>query len=85
MRTKAAAGREAYATPDLFAVGGEGGNRMWLVPSLQIVILCTGEGGGRDAGWDEAHVPNLVIRGARDYRPPAARPGADVSAIVPGH
>jgi len=25
------------------------------------------------------------VRGARDYLPPAALPGADLSSIVPGH
>ena len=78
-------GREAPATRDVFAVEGEGGNRLWLVPSLQIAILCTGAAGGRDADWDDNRLPNLIIRAARDALPPAARPGADISALVPGH
>jgi CubicO group peptidase (beta-lactamase class C family) len=78
-------GGEPYAMPDVFAVEGEGGNRMWLVPSLQIAILCTGERAGRDALWNEARIPNLIIRGARDYLAPPARPGADVSGLVPAH
>jgi CubicO group peptidase (beta-lactamase class C family) len=80
-----APGQEALATRDVFAVEGEGGNRLWLVPSLQIAILCTGPAAGRDAAWDDARLPNLVIRAARDALPPAAQPGADVSALVPGH
>ena len=79
----AAPGREPYAARDLFAVQGEGGNRLWLVPSLQIAILRTAPA-GRDADWDDARIPNLIIRGARDYLPPA-QPGADVSALVPAH
>jgi CubicO group peptidase (beta-lactamase class C family) len=78
-----APGREPYAARDLFAVQGEGGNRLWLVPSLQIAILRTAPA-GRDADWDDARIPNLIIRGARDYLPPA-QPGADVSALVPAH
>jgi CubicO group peptidase (beta-lactamase class C family) len=78
-------GQEALAARDVFAVEGQGGNRLWLVPSLQIAILCTGPAAGRDAAWDDARLPNLVIRAARDYLPPAARPGAEVSALVPGH
>ena len=81
----AATGREAPAARDLFAVAGAGGNRLWLVPSLQLAILCTGSEAGRDAAWDDNHLPNLVITAARDALPPAAQPGADVSAIVPGH
>jgi CubicO group peptidase (beta-lactamase class C family) len=79
----AAPGREPYAARDLFAVQGEGGNRLWLVPSLQIAILRAAPV-GRDADWDDSRIPNLIIRGARDYLPPA-QPGADVSALVPAH
>ena len=78
-------GQEALAARDVFAVEGEGGNRLWLVPSLQIAILCTGPAGGRDVAWDDSRLPNLVIRAARDALPAAAQPGADVSALVPGH
>jgi CubicO group peptidase (beta-lactamase class C family) len=85
VRWPPAAGREAPAARDVFAVEGPGGNRLWLVPSLQIAVLCTGASGGRDADWDDNRLPNLVIRAARDALPPAAQPGADISAIVPGH
>jgi len=78
-------GREAPAARDLYAVEGEGGNRLWLVPSLQLAILCTGRADGRDPDWDDNHLPNLIIRAARDALPPAAQPGADVSSLVPGH
>ena len=85
VRWPAVPGHEPPAAHDLFAVEGEGGNRLWLVPSLQIAILCTGAAGGRDADWDENRLPNLVVRAARDSLPPAAQPGADISALVPGH
>jgi hypothetical protein len=62
--------------------GGAGGNRLWLVPSLQLAILATGPAGGRDAAFDEAHIPNLIIRAARDYVP-AHSP--DVHSMMPGH
>jgi CubicO group peptidase (beta-lactamase class C family) len=79
------AGLESYAARDLYVIGGRGGNRLWLVPSMQLAILCTGDAAGRDAGWDDTRIPNLIVRGARDYLPPAALPGADLSSIVPGH
>ncbi len=78
-------GRESYATRDLFVAGGADGNRLWLVPSMGIAILRTGRALGSDPDWDDARIANLVIRGARDYLPPAAQPGADLSSIVPGH
>jgi len=78
-------GTEGYASADTFVVEGRGGNRLWIVPSLQLAILATGDARGRDPQWDDARIPNLVMRAARDYLPPAARPGADLSTLVPGH
>jgi CubicO group peptidase (beta-lactamase class C family) len=77
-----AAGAQPYATSDVLIVEG-GGNRMWLVPSLQIAILRTG--GQPAADWDDSRIPNLIIRGARDFVPAAARPGADLRQLVPNH
>jgi len=85
VRWTPAPGQEAPAARDVFAVEGEGGNRLWLVPSLEIAILCTGPAAGRDGAWDDARLPNLVIRGVRDALPAAAQAGVDVSALVPGH
>jgi CubicO group peptidase (beta-lactamase class C family) len=82
---RVAGGAEPYAAKDLFVVDGGGGNRLWLVPSLQLAVLRMTAPGARDASWDDTRIPNLIVRGARDYLPAAAQPGADVSAIVPGH
>jgi CubicO group peptidase (beta-lactamase class C family) len=75
-------GREAYAARDLFLVGGAGGNRMWLVPALQLAIVRLGD--AVDPTWQDTRIPNLVIRAVRDA-PPPAQPGTDVSSLVPGH
>jgi len=83
--TRAPLGREPYASRDVYVAGGAGGNRLWLVPSLDVAILCTGAPQARAADWDDTRIPNLIVRGARDYVPPAALPGADLSAVVPGH
>jgi CubicO group peptidase (beta-lactamase class C family) len=85
LATHTAPGGEPYVARDVFVVEGAGGNRLWVVPSLQIAILCTGAPAGRDAAWDDARIPNLVIRAARDFVPAAARPATGVSALVPGH
>jgi CubicO group peptidase (beta-lactamase class C family) len=82
---RVAGGGEPYAAKDLFVVDGGGGNRLWLVPSLQLAVLRIATPGAKDQSWDDTRIPNLIVRGARDYLPAAARPGADVSAIVPGH
>ncbi len=83
--SRPAPGHESYATRDVYVAGSKDGNRLWVVPSMGIVVLRTGTATEADVGWDDARVPNLVIRGARDYLPPAAQPGADLSSIVPGH
>jgi len=80
-----AAGTEPYAIDDIFLVEGSGGNRLWLVPSMQIAILRMGRLPSGASDWDDVRIPNIIIHGARDYRPPQARPGADPSKIVPGH
>ena len=82
-----ATGTNPYAVDDLFTVTGDGGNRLWVVPSMQLAILRMAPARARRGPqeWDDARIPNLVIRGARDYKPPQARPGADIATIVPGH
>jgi CubicO group peptidase (beta-lactamase class C family) len=76
------AGQEAYATRDLFAIGGAGGNRLWLAPGMQVAVLLSAAAGARAADWDDSRIPNLILRGARDYQPP---PAGDLSTLVPGH
>jgi CubicO group peptidase (beta-lactamase class C family) len=75
-------GMTPYATNDVHLVSA-GGNRLWFVPSMQLAILRIGS--ATDTGFDDGRIPNLIIRGARDYLPPAARPGADVRQLVPNH
>ncbi len=83
--SRVAGGGEPYAAKDLFVVDGGGGNRLWLVPSLQLAVLRIATPGAKDQSWDDTRIPNLIVRGARDFLPPGAQPGADVSALVPGH
>jgi CubicO group peptidase (beta-lactamase class C family) len=79
---RTAARTTPYATNDVLLIAA-GGNRLWLVPSLQLAILRTGS--AREPDWDDGRIPNMVILGARDYLPPAARPGADIRQLVPNH
>lgn len=79
------AGQETYAGRDVFVAGGEGGNRLWLVPSLQLAILCSSALHGRDAAWDDGRIPNLIIRAARDAPPSPAGPAGTMSSVVSGH
>jgi CubicO group peptidase (beta-lactamase class C family) len=79
------AGSEPYAAADTYLIDGGGGNRLWLVPSMQIAVLRMGAIPHDAHAADEARIPNLIVTAARDFVPRAARPGADISAIVPGH
>ncbi len=79
----AAGASEPWVAPDTYAVDNAGGNRLWLIPSLHLAVLCTA-GGPRDADFDDARIPNLIVGGSRDFVPPAARPG-ELPKIVPGH
>jgi CubicO group peptidase (beta-lactamase class C family) len=83
LSAQAAGASEPYAAPDTYAVDNDGGNRLWIVPSLHLAVLCTAVG-PRGADFDDARIPNLIVGGARDTGPPAARPG-ELSKIVPGH
>ncbi len=81
VKLKAGSSSEELAAPGVFELEGRG-NRMWLVPSMALVILRTGPTLGDD--WDDSRIPNLIIRGARDYAPSSPRPG-DLRSLVPNH
>jgi CubicO group peptidase (beta-lactamase class C family) len=83
LSASAAGAKQPYIARDTFAVDNDGGNRLWLTPSLQLAVLCTASQ-PRAKDFDDAQIPNLIVSGARDFVPPAARPG-DISTIVPGH
>ena len=79
----AAGASEPYIAPDTYAIDNDGGNRLWIIPSLHLAILCTASA-PRGADFDDARIPNLIVGGTADFVPPAARPG-ELSKIVPGH
>lgn len=74
---------EPYAAPDAFLVSS-GGYRLWVVPSMQLVILRTGPS-LIGAGWDDSRIPNLIIRGAKDFTPSQGLPGSRLKSLVPNH
>jgi CubicO group peptidase (beta-lactamase class C family) len=48
--------------------------RLWLVPGLRLTVLRIG--GEPSTGWDEAMIPDSIIRGTSGWHPPV--PGRDV-------
>jgi CubicO group peptidase (beta-lactamase class C family) len=85
--TQNAPGNEAsepYAA-ETYLLKGSGRSRLWLVPSLRLSILRTGTSRDSDPDWDDAHIPNLIIRGARDFKPQGTGDARDLSTLVPNH
>lgn len=54
---------EPFAAPDVIYFDGFGGQRVYIVPSKQLVIVSTGP---LRQDWDDALLPNLIIRGMGD-------------------
>jgi CubicO group peptidase (beta-lactamase class C family) len=79
----AGGGKAPYMANDTYAVDGGGGDFLWIIPSLHLAVLRTARLAHGD--FDESRIPNLIVSGTRDFVPAAARPGHDISAIVPGH
>jgi CubicO group peptidase (beta-lactamase class C family) len=50
---------EPFAAPDVIYFDGFGGQRVYVVPSRQLVIVRTG---AQRPDWDDAALPNLLIR-----------------------
>jgi CubicO group peptidase (beta-lactamase class C family) len=76
---------EPYVLDDTFLLKGPGNTRLWLIPSMNLRILLVGRGDKASKDWDDSRIPNLIVRGASDYVPKAAKSGADVSNLVPNH
>lgn len=69
---------EPYAARDLYLFDGNGSQVVYIVPSLDLVIMRTGNYPAKDRPWDNSIVPNLIIRG---IGPSAGNPA---STATPG-
>jgi hypothetical protein len=56
-----------FATRDVARLESAGKQRLWLVPSLKLVILRVGGDPGDE--WDEAMIPDSIIRGTSGWQP----------------
>lgn len=55
---------EPYAARDLYLFDGNSNQVVYIVPSRQLIVLRTGETPTKTLEWDNAFLPNLLIRGA---------------------
>lgn len=53
---------EPFAARDVVYFDGFGGQRVYVVKSLGLVIVRTG---AIETGWDDAYLPNVIIRGVK--------------------
>jgi hypothetical protein len=79
----AARGKEPLAARDALFVRGEGAWRLWIVPSLQLVIFTAGEERS-GAQSDETALPNQIMRAINGPGTTLHGP-AQLKDLVPGH
>ena len=53
------------------------------VPSLRLVILRVGDRADESDGWDEAMIPDSIIRGTSGWKPRSAGEGVDPGKFAP--
>lgn len=51
---------EPFVVRDVVFLGGAGGQRVYIVPSRELIIVRTGT---RRSDWDDAKLPNAILRG----------------------
>lgn len=64
---------EPYLARDLFMFDGNGNQIVAMIPSANMVILRTGATPPRTPEWDNSHLPNLLLRGAKGFKPDPQR------------
>lgn len=65
---------EPYLAADTFLFDGYGNQVVYVVPSYDLVILRTGGSPPKEPRWDNAFLPNTIIRGIDvELRPPVQR------------
>lgn len=53
---------EPFAANDIVYIDGFGGQRVYMVPSLELIVVRTGKS---QTDWDDARLPNAIIRAIR--------------------
>lgn len=76
-----------FAAQDVVWLEAAGKQRLWMVPSLKLVILRVGREPPDSLGWDEAMIPDNIIRGTRGWLPASTGEGskADPNLYAPHH
>lgn len=72
-----------FAAHDVVWLESAGAQRLWIVPSLDLVILRVGDDPPRGKGWDEKMIPDSIIRGTSGWKSSAVSPGIDPNKFAP--
>lgn len=70
-----------FAARDVARLESAGKQRLWVVPSLKLVILRVGGDPGDD--WDEAMIPDSIIRASSGWQPSQAIDRNDPKSYAP--
>jgi CubicO group peptidase (beta-lactamase class C family) len=73
----------AFAARDVAWLEADGKQRLWVVPSLRLVILRIGDEPATSKGWDEAIIPDSIIRNTRGWQPASSGEGVDPKRFAP--
>ena len=65
---------EPFAVADMIYIDGFGGQRVYIVPSRDLIVIRTGKA---QTNWDDAVIPNAILRGLRPD--PARADNADAN------
>ncbi len=72
-----------FAARDVGWLEAEGKQRLWIVPSLRLTILRVGDEPPQSLGFDEAMIPDTIIRGTAGWQPARAGEGIDPKKFAP--
>jgi CubicO group peptidase (beta-lactamase class C family) len=72
-----------FAAHDVVWLESDGKQRLWIVPSLQLLILRVGDEPPRDKGWDELMIPDSIIRGTSGWKSATVPAGIDPNKFAP--
>jgi hypothetical protein len=72
-----------FAAADAAWLRGSRMQRLWVVPSLRLVILRAGGEPDESDGWDESMIPDSIIRGTSGWKPGSAGEGVDPNKFAP--
>ena len=70
---------DPIAADDMFFFDGANGNRLYVIPSKELVVVRTG---GFNFDWEESFVPNTLINGILNYVPASQQLG-ELAPIPP--